>query len=134
MKPQILGIKYTKIAKWWHERHHSSILVRDICTWETTKKFDFILAWDSIFHLPFSMQEPVVTKLCKMLVENGVLVYTFGDGCGEHTDEWHSEQFYYSSIGINGNLSVLMKNQMVCKHLELDQFPENHVYLVAQKT
>lgn len=197
MKPQMLGTKYDKIAKWWHDRHSNSeygikqiekalqfcvshenaldvgcgaggrfvrklqekgfkitgldisremvklarenhpneiFFVQDICTWETEQKFDFIIAWDSIFHLPFSMQQPVVTKLCNILVKNGVLIYTFGDGYGEHIDEWHEEEFYYSSIGIKGNLSVLMKNEIICQHLEFDQFPENHVYVIAQKS
>lgn len=107
--------------------------VQDICTWETEQKFDLIIAWDSIFHLPLSEQEPVVAKLCNMLVKGGVFVYTFGDGYGEHIDEWQGDQFYYSSLGIDGNLSVLMKNEMTCKHLEFDHFPDNHVYIVAQK-
>lgn len=133
---KIIGLDVSqKMIELALENHPSeTFYVRDICTWKTEQKFDFIIAWDSIFHLPFSMQKPVVTKLCNMLVKNGVLIYTFGDGYGEHTDEWHEEEFYYSSIGINENLSVLMKNEMVCKHLEFDQFPEKHVYIIAQKS
>ena len=107
--------------------------VQDICTWETDRKFDFIVAWDSIFHLPLEAQERVVGKLCNLLAGGGVLIYTFGDAIGEHDDTWHGDRFHYSSIGIDGNLGVLVSNGVTCKHLELDQWPENHVYLIGVK-
>jgi len=196
MEPPVLGKKYDKIAKWWHDRHadanygvkqfkkaldfssksgialdvgcgaggrfvrmlqnrefhvigidvseemiklarrnHPSeeFHVQDICTWETDQKFEFIVAWDSIFHFPFAMQIPVVAKLCGLLSNGGVLIYTFGEATGEHDDRWHDDTFHYSSIGINGNLKVLIDNGVICKHLELDQWPQNHVYLVGVK-
>ena len=116
-------------------RNHSevSFYVRDICTWDTENKFDLIIAWDSIFHLPLQMQHPVIDKLCNLLAENGVLIYTFGNAVGEHTDTWHDDRFYYSSIGINANLISLIRNGLSIVHLELDQFPQNHVYVIATK-
>lgn len=108
-------------------------LHQDICTWETDEKFDFIVAWDSIFHLPYEMQKPVVSQLCKLLAKNGILVYTFGNAQGEHTDQWHNDTFYYSSIGINENMQLLISNGLSVLHLELDQYPENHVYTIATK-
>jgi SAM-dependent methyltransferase len=111
-----------------------SFHVADICNWETSEKYDFIVAWDSIFHLPLSEQGPVITKLCKMLNQDGILVYTFGDApYGEHESDWHNDKFYYSTIGINENLKVIIDNGCQCKHLELDQYPENHVYVIAKK-
>ncbi|NKB61544.1 MAG: methyltransferase domain-containing protein [Gammaproteobacteria bacterium] len=109
-------------------------LVQDICLYKTKKKFEFIVAWDSIFHLPLELQKPTVAKLCNLLVDNGILIYTFGDDVGAHEDVWHGDRFYYSSIGINGNLKVMMENGVTCKHMELDQWPLNHVYIIGQKT
>ncbi|WP_137166990.1 class I SAM-dependent methyltransferase [Salinimonas lutimaris] len=196
MKPAELGLKYDKIAQWWHNRHTSSsyginqvkkamsygqhgghaldvgcgaggrfirllqssgytvtgldvsqemirladihhpqhtFLHQDISTWQSKQQFDFILAWDSIFHLPLAMQTPVVTNLCQRLASQGVLIYTLGDAVGEHTDQWHNDTFYYSSVGINQNLRILMDNGLSVKHLELDQYPDNHVYIIATK-
>ena len=107
--------------------------IDDICSFETEEKFDFIVAWDSIFHLPLEEQEPVVTKLCDLLQPGGVLIYTFGDAVGEHEDTWHDDTFHYSSIGIDGNLALLAANGVNCKHLELDQWPQNHVYIIGVK-
>ena len=114
-----------------HPRH--KFLHRDICSWASEDKFDFIVAWDSIFHLPLCMQKPVVSKLCKLLSKNGVLIYTFGNAVGEHTARWHNDTFYYSSIGINENLSLLLQNGLSILHLELDQYPEKHIYAIATK-
>jgi 2-polyprenyl-3-methyl-5-hydroxy-6-metoxy-1,4-benzoquinol methylase len=105
----------------------------DIIDWKTDDKFDLIIAWDSIFHLPLDFQKPVVEKLCNFLYPQGVLVYTFGDALGEHNDVWLNEKFGYSSIGIDENLKILMECNCQCRHLELDQFPLRHVTVIAKK-
>lgn len=111
----------------------SSFEVADICEWQSDKKFDFIVAWDSIFHLPLDKQEATIKKLSGMLSVDGVLIYTIGDAVGEHTDSWMDDIFYYSSLGITENLRILSDNGVECKHLELDQFPQKHVYIVGKK-
>lgn len=120
-----------KLASNNHPEH--KFMHQDICSWETDEEFDFIVAWDSIFHLPLVMQKPVVSKLCRFLAKGGVLIYTFGNAEGEHTDQWHNDTFYYSSIGINENMRLLMNNGLSILHLELDQYPEKHVYTIATK-
>ena len=110
-----------------------NFLHQDISTWETEEKFGFIVAWDSIFHLPYSMQKPVVSKLCTMLESNGILIYTLGNAKGEQIDQWHNDNFYYSSIGITKNIEILLNNGMTILHLELDQKGEKHVYIIATK-
>ncbi|MGJ8561411.1 MAG: class I SAM-dependent methyltransferase [Litorimonas sp.] len=106
----------------------------NIIDWEADEKFDFILAWDSLFHLPLEHQVPVLSKLCGLLSKNGLLIHTFGnDKGGDHTDQWRGQTFRYSSIGITRNIEVLHDKGLSLLHLELDQFPENHVYAISQK-
>jgi len=133
---RITGIDVSKEMIKLAKQHHPNeeFYVQDICRWETDQNFEFIIAWDSIFHLPFAMQEPVVTKLCNLLVKGGLLIYTFGDAYGEHDDHWHNDTFHYSSIGIDGNLRILAKNGVTCKHLELDQWPQNHIFVIGVKS
>lgn len=116
--------------------HHpdETFFVDDICHFQATEKYQFILAWDSIFHLPLNEQEPVVVKLCNLLAKGGVLIYTFGDAVGEHDDQMKGETFHYSSIGINGNLALMAMHGVTCKHLELDQWPQSHVYCIGVKS
>lgn len=126
-----VSAKMIKLATEKHPEH--CFLHQDICTWQTDQQFDFILAWDSLFHLPLVQQQPVITKLCALLAEGGTLIYTFGNAEGEHTDQWHNDSFYYSSIGIEKNLQILLGNGLTPLHLELDQYPQTHVYLIAQR-
>ncbi|MCP4334404.1 MAG: class I SAM-dependent methyltransferase [Gammaproteobacteria bacterium] len=113
----------------------TEFLLQDICDFETTQKYDLILAWDSIFHLPLNQQELVVSKLCRMLAADGVLIYSFGDADkGKHDSKWYADIFHYSTIGMAGNLAVLSNNGVVCKHLELDQWPQNHAYMIGINT
>ncbi len=105
----------------------------DIRTWETDQKYDLIIAWDSVFHLREKHHKPVVEKMCGMLNPQGILLYTFGDAQGEHTDTWYDEKFTYGSIGISENLKVTAECGCECKHLELDQFPGKHVCIIVEK-
>lgn len=123
--------KMIEIAKANHAL--PEFFVADICDWDTSQKYDLIIAWDSIFHLPISMHSHVVSKLCRMLQKRGVLIYTFGDDYGEHESDWHNDKFYYSTIGINENLKIIMENNCECRHLELDQYPQKHVFIIVQK-
>jgi 2-polyprenyl-3-methyl-5-hydroxy-6-metoxy-1,4-benzoquinol methylase len=114
--------------------HPSSTFVQaDIRNWETDTQFDFILAWDCLFHLPLNDQKSVLSKLCGILSVDGVMIHTFGDGVGEHTDTWHGQEFGYSSIGIAQNIDLLHENGLSILHLELDQFPETHVFAISKK-
>lgn len=107
--------------------------VADICKYETKTRFEFIVAWDSLFHLPLAAHKTVLRKLASLLAPGGILIYTFGNTQGEHTDTWHNDTFYYSSIGINQNLETLTSCGLCVLHLELDQYPEKHVYAIAKK-
>ncbi len=62
------------------------------------------------------------------------MIYTFGNDIGEHISNWHNDTFYYSSIGLNRNLQVLIDSGLDVMHMELDQYPEKHVYVVAKKS
>lgn len=40
---------------------------------------------------------------------------------------------YTAAIGIPKTLTLLSENGCICRHLEYDQHPELHLYIVAQK-
>lgn len=120
-----------RLAKSSHIDH--IFLQADICEFEASHSFDFILAWDSIFHLPIEQHKPVLNKLCKLLSPYGILIYTFGNAIGSSESIWREDTFAYSSIGINENLNTLIHNQVTPMHLELDQYPESHVLVIGKK-
>jgi hypothetical protein len=40
---------------------------------------------------------------------------------------------YHATLGIPKTLQVLAEASCVCRHLEYDQYPEDHVYVIAQR-
>ena len=118
------------------DRHPEARLFHaDICRWELPRSYDLIVAWDSVWHVPLAQQEAVLTKLCRGLSAGGVLVFTTGgtDAPSEKQDSCMGPPMYHATLGIPKTLQVLAEAGCVCRHLEYDQHPELHVYIIAQK-
>lgn len=113
----------------------ATIHLADICDWPIPGKYAFILAWDSIWHVSLDAQRPLLLKLMAALNPGGVLLFTAGglDGPAEHHDAFMGPTLYYASLGIPGMLQLLAEGQCVCRHLEFDQYPANHLVVIAQK-
>ncbi len=111
--------------------HHA-----DICEWEPSATYNFISAWDCIWHVPLERQEPVVRKLCGALAKGGVLILTCGglDGPEERREIMKGQPIYHATPGIPRLLEIIADSGCICRHLEYDQWPEQHVFLVAQRT
>lgn len=107
----------------------------DICRWMPPKQYSLIAAWDSTFHLPLNQQEPVMHKLCGALEPGGVLLFTCGGGhsASEVSGAFQGQDFEYSTLGVDDCLRILMEHHCTCRHLDYDQYPENHVYIIAQR-
>lgn len=108
----------------------------DVCQWEPAQPYDFITAWDSIWHVPLAQSESVLRKLCTALAPGGVFIWTTGalDGPEEKWDFSMGAMVYYSVPGIPRTLEVVAEAGCICRHLEYDQFPEKHLFLIAQKS
>ncbi len=109
--------------------HHA-----DICQWELPRQYDLISAWDSIWHLPMAEQKPVMQKILQALTPGGVFIFTTGglDGPTEKVDSSMGPQVYYSLLGIPQTLKLIDECGCICRHLEYDQYPEAHLYLIVQ--
>lgn len=110
----------------------------DICTWEFPHRYDFVSAWDSIWHIPLAEHPAVLTKICAALNPGGVFIFTTGgvEVPGEITNPCHGQPqhlLYHSAPGLPEIQRVLTGAGCACRHLEYDQWPQAHVYLVAQK-
>ncbi len=108
----------------------------DICRWQPPKQYDFITAWDSMWHLPLDQQAPVMSTLLSHLNVGGVFIFSAGglDAASEHKDSSMGPEVSYSTLGIQGYLDLIEANDCVCRHVEFDQWPEVHTYFVVQKT
>lgn len=109
--------------------------IADICDWIFPKAYDLISMWDSSFHLPLEQQAPVLKKVCAGLAPGGIILFTCGGGDVPRSISgvFYGIKFEYSTLGIEGYLSLLRESGCVCRHLEYDQYPEDHVYIIAQR-
>ena len=110
--------------------HHA-----DICEWPLPRQYDLISGWDSIWHLPLAQQEPVMRKLMAGLAPGGILIYTTAglDAPAEKVDQAMGVPVSYGVLGIPATLNLIDSCGCVCRHLEYDQYPELHLYLIVQK-
>ena len=76
-----------------------------------------------------------MAKILQGLTGGGVCIFTTGglDAPEEKTDSAMAPPMYYSVLGIPKTLQVINENQCVCRHLEYDQYPERHLYIIAQR-
>ena len=122
-----------KLAQQRHPKltfHHA-----DICEWNFSKSYDFISAWDSVWHAPLCEQEAILIKLCNALNPNGVLIYTSGavDEAGDGSNPFLGQELYHAALGITKILDTIAKSGCVCRHLENDDWPNTHLYLIVEK-
>jgi 2-polyprenyl-3-methyl-5-hydroxy-6-metoxy-1,4-benzoquinol methylase len=75
--------------------------VCDFFEFQSPAAFDGILAWDSFFHFPKESQAAIYTKVSELLLPNGYLLFTHGNGDDEKTDEMMGAPFYYSCLPLN---------------------------------
>lgn len=129
----------SEMLRFAKERHPQQTFYQaDICEWEFPKKYDFISAWDSIWHVPLDQQEKVTKKLCGGLNGEGVLIFTSGgiDEAQEGSNPFLEQPLYHSALGIPKLLEIIAESGCVLRHLEYDQKPVegDHIYLIVQKT
>jgi len=110
--------------------HHA-----DACDWPVPHRYRFITAWDSLWHVPLGKQRALMLKLMAALEPGGVFVFSAGglDAPGEHTDSTMGPEVYYATLGIPGLLDVIGEARCICRHLEFDQFPQNHLLVIVQR-
>ena len=109
---------------------------QDICEWNVSGKYDFITAWDSIWHVPLESQAYVLTKLIASLNTDGVFIFSSGgtNEHSEHLDDSMGVKMYYSTLGVCEILKLCMSSSCICRHVEYDQYPELHTCFIIQKT
>ncbi|MEM7792496.1 MAG: class I SAM-dependent methyltransferase [Verrucomicrobiota bacterium] len=120
------------------QRHPKQIFyLADICKWNFPRKYDFISAWDSIWHAPLAEHEAILEKLCNGLKEEGILIFTSGgvDEPSDGSNPFLGQPLYHAALGIPKLLEIISANGCICRHLEYDQkhAGEGHIYLIVQK-
>ncbi len=120
-----------RLARSGHPR--ACFMKADVRHWCPPGPYELILAWDSTFHLPLGDQEAVHRRLCRWLAPGGLLLFTAGGVQGEVIGQMRGEDFYYSSLPDAQYLRILNEEGCRCILLERDQFPLDHIVVIAVK-
>ncbi|MDO9096167.1 MAG: class I SAM-dependent methyltransferase [Rubrivivax sp.] len=129
-----LSVEMLRLARESHPQltfHHA-----DICEWTAPRPYDFISAWDSVWHVPLPMQPSVLLKLCRALTPGGVLIFTAGgvELPEEKLDAHMGVPMYHATLGVPRICSLLAEGGCMLRHFEHDQHPQAHVCFIAQRT
>ncbi|HEV7905054.1 MAG TPA: class I SAM-dependent methyltransferase [Pyrinomonadaceae bacterium] len=132
---QVTGIDVSEAMVEKASKRHagSRFILADICEWQPREQYDAIIAWDSIFHVPYSEQRRVVLRLCEALAQGGVILFTAGGVDGEITGQMRGLDFYYSSLAEEEYLRTLKETGCKCVLMQRDQYPEEHVVFIGVK-
>ncbi|MEZ4654159.1 MAG: class I SAM-dependent methyltransferase [Candidatus Eisenbacteria bacterium] len=134
---QVEGVDIsTRMVELARQRHPQvTIHHADICRWNFPRRYDLISGWDSIWHVPLEDQAELLAKIIAGLSPGGVLIFTTGgvDGPADKVDAAMGPRMYHSALGIPATLRAIEDAGCVCRHLEYDQYPEPHVYIIAQR-
>jgi SAM-dependent methyltransferase len=126
----------TEMLNLARKRHQNVIFHHaNVCEWAFSQKYDFISAWDSIWHIPLEQQESVLQKLCEALSPDGVLIFTSGavNEAGVSSNDFLGQELYHAVLGIPTLLRIIDKFGCICRHLENDDWPNSHLYIIVQK-
>jgi SAM-dependent methyltransferase len=85
-------------------------IVADMRELELGRRFDGIIAWHSLFHLPPDDQRRLFTRLARHLRGGGALMFTSGDEAGETIGTWRGEALFHASLDPGEYESRLAEN------------------------
>lgn len=121
------------------------LFTADICTFETTLRFDGIVCWFALFHIHASQHLEVLKKLHSFLKPHGILCITFDDTnvapegteleiIDEHTieSEMFGERFKHSGNPAEVNSQLIEEAGFMIISDKLDQ-PGNQVIFARKK-
>jgi len=119
----------TEIAK--SKQPEVTFINADFMTWHSDEEFDLIIAWDSIFHAPRSLQKSVIEKLCLHLAPDGILLFTCGGFDGEVSGEMKGVPFEYGSLSYLEYLEIVKNSD--CETVTMERDQPKHMVFICRK-
>ncbi len=101
---------------------HTQLILADFLDYEFQDKFDGIIAFDSLFHLPLEQQKIAIQKVSSLLNKNGYFLFTAGKNEGEINGEMFGSPFSYSSLSIGNLKKELQANDLKIIEFNLDYY------------
>jgi 2-polyprenyl-3-methyl-5-hydroxy-6-metoxy-1,4-benzoquinol methylase len=114
----------------------ASFIHIDFFDYDPDVKFDGIICWDSLFHMPRDKQPLIYQKLSSCLADQGLLLFTHGDQSGEHMGTMMGQSFYYSALDLETLTVVLEGNDLQIIKIHQNYIEKNtdrDLVVLAQK-
>lgn len=113
---KVLGIdsshEMIKIAKSKNITNAKFINI-DFFSFKSKRKFDAIIAFDSLWHINYSKQEKIYKKLATLIKPNGYLMFTCGKSDDERYGTMLNKKFYYASLYKDEVVNLLSNNGFI---------------------
>ena len=93
----------------------------DLFGFETDEVFDAVVAFDSIFHIPFEEQKKIYPKISALLKKNGLFLFTHGAKSENAFGTMFGEPFSYGALDIK-----TLKNELFNCGFEIVEFFEDY--------
>lgn len=98
----------------------ATFIADDILNYSTAEKYDAVIAFDSLWHITYAMQESTFRIISDLLKRGGLCIFTYGKTDGEIMGTMFGEQFYYSSLGIEKLKFAMQRNSLEILDFALD--------------
>ncbi len=97
---QVTGVdgSHKMIEKARHYVPQATFLVSDIRYLNLEAKFDAIILWHSLIHLPHEDQQSLFTRLKAFIKPRGILAFTSGHEAGEEWSNNGGQNLYHASL------------------------------------
>lgn len=76
----------------------AEFLLQDFLEFESKKKYDGVVAFDSLWHIPKESQAKIYQKISSLMNVGGYLLFTHGKSDGNVRGKMFGETFYYSAL------------------------------------
>lgn len=74
----------------------AELIVGDMVSVALSDRYDGLIAWDSIFHIPKAEHPALFDNLCRWLRPGGPVLLSLGGSAGEFTAPMFNVEFFYS--------------------------------------
>ncbi len=77
---------------------NASFFTCDFMEWHTDSLYDAVIAFDSLWHIPYDKQKLIYPKIASHLKPNGLLLFTHGKTDGGVQGDMYGQTFYYNAL------------------------------------
>ena len=89
---------------------NADFLMEDILTFTPTEKYDAIIAFDSIWHVPQEHQKDIYKIVGDLINGGGYFLFTHGKAVGSVSGQMFGEEFHYSALDAGRVRELLNEN------------------------